>query len=391
MTNGLCEDSGKKTIRSSSLDTTTCRRASEATGLSQSNTVYQMEYQATRYSGCYQDTTAGSAPGYKVHTNLEMAATAVPCSSSVKCDVYLCFDGPTCSVVDGSVANIASCACGTNVCTLSTGLYCVASLERCNTLPVCSNLDGTQVNQVSCACGESECIAGDACDEATSTCTTNVHLQTKFVNVFKGTCGQLSGGHRFNSKSNCLASLKSQGDGVAMSDGNIPQTFSGQSYNPPTPYYPNFYDHVCDSGQSDIPTGCSFSRYKLNFEPEWLEGRVCGDSYSSGKICLCMFRRPSCLFVDGTTPNLDSCSCGSSTCSKGGATGGGGLVCDIANSMCTAAPPCTHTDGSTPNTDVCTCTKSNTYFTECTSKSGFVCDTNHHNPSVTTALWEGCR
>jgi hypothetical protein len=67
------------------------------------------------------------------------------------------------------------------------------------------------------------------------------------------------------------------------------------------------------------------------------------------------------------------------------------LVCDIANSMCTAAPPCTHTDGSTPNTDVCTCTKSNTYFTECTSKSGFVCDTNHHNPSVTTALWEGCR
>ena len=62
-----------------------------------------------------------------------------------------------CGNNDGSSLNLETCICGTSECDSSTGLFCLASVNMCNTKRMCSNIDGLSLNSENCACGNTDC------------------------------------------------------------------------------------------------------------------------------------------------------------------------------------------------------------------------------------------
>ena len=81
-----------------------------------------------------------------------------------------------CGNNDGSSLNIETCICGTSECDSSTGLFCLASANMCNTKRMCSNIDGLSLNSENCACGNMDCdsTSGLYCLSSTSHCSTNI-------------------------------------------------------------------------------------------------------------------------------------------------------------------------------------------------------------------------
>ena len=81
-----------------------------------------------------------------------------------------------CGNNDGSSLNIGTCICGTSECDSSTGLFCLASMNMCNTKRMCSNIDGLSLNSENCACGNMDCdsTSGLYCLSSTSHCSTNI-------------------------------------------------------------------------------------------------------------------------------------------------------------------------------------------------------------------------
>jgi surface protein len=87
-----------------------------------------------------------------------------------------------CSVDDGSTINSGNCACGTSGdCDSSSGLFCLSSLNQCNTKRMCTKIDGLFLNSENCACGTSDCdsTSGLYCYFRISRCSTNII--TKFT------------------------------------------------------------------------------------------------------------------------------------------------------------------------------------------------------------------
>ena len=66
---------------------------------------------------------------------------------------------PTCAVTDGSAANTGSCVCGTRDCTASSGLFCLASVDKCAKVAACAVSDASAANDNACTCGTSDCTA----------------------------------------------------------------------------------------------------------------------------------------------------------------------------------------------------------------------------------------
>ena len=66
---------------------------------------------------------------------------------------------PTCAVTDGSAANTGSCVCGTSDCTASSGLFCLASVDKCAKVAACAVSDASAANDNACTCGTNDCTA----------------------------------------------------------------------------------------------------------------------------------------------------------------------------------------------------------------------------------------
>ena len=67
--------------------------------------------------------------------------------------------GSPCNYTNGSIVNPTNCSCGTNACSVSNGLYCYGSGNRCAGGPPCSHTNGLTINGNECTCGTSDCDA----------------------------------------------------------------------------------------------------------------------------------------------------------------------------------------------------------------------------------------
>ena len=72
--------------------------------------------------GCWKN-------GNTLYFNTLTTSTTKCGSSGYTC---LCATGPLCSETDGTTANSAGCICGAAVCTPTTGLFCISSLNICH-------------------------------------------------------------------------------------------------------------------------------------------------------------------------------------------------------------------------------------------------------------------
>ena len=105
-------------------------------------------------SGCYS-----SSGGKYLKINTYFWHTTPDCDAN-SC---LCkFEGDDCAETVGNSPNGGTCKCGSNICFEAVGLYCDASVNKCQKHPICEFPEGKRLNRVnSCGCGTADCTGNE--------------------------------------------------------------------------------------------------------------------------------------------------------------------------------------------------------------------------------------
>jgi hypothetical protein len=262
-------------------------------------------------------------------------STTVDCSSGFPC---ICAAAEDC--VDGE--NSAACACGTALCTESTGLFCNSSLSHCGTEPIvdCEFTNG-EMNDAACLCGSTVC---------------NTYTGLICYAGGGGSCRKTNPGafgYQTVVSGSCSGDYRPIGDMVACQE---VVNMMGQDKTV------NTFSHGM------FPPGCIRLDNAVYFNT--LSTSV---DCSSSAQCICVAVEDC---VNGA--NSAQCQCGTSTCLYTG------NLCDSQTSTC-SAPACTNTDGSAANSNSCTCGTST-----CTEDTGLFCDNNQCGPQCESGWNEGC-
>ena len=94
-------------------------------------------------------------------------------SPSSEAGTRICLVAEPCPQSDGAIENGSPCTCGTSVCTISTGLYCMSSEDLCAFGSVCNISDGSAISEEGCICGSSACAAGQYCYAEENLCASS--------------------------------------------------------------------------------------------------------------------------------------------------------------------------------------------------------------------------
>ena len=275
-----------------------------------------------------------------------------------------------CVNTDGTAANLANCPCGNTDCDTSTGLFCDASNSRCNTLAACVNTDGTAANLANCACNTTDCdtSTGLFCDASKSQCdelpycinTDGSAANPSSCECGTADCDEASGLFCDASKNSCS---KVVGSHVTVYPIVTSGTCADQGYG----WITNAATCRLAAGQvgwSDtsastwrsglgLPRGCldtssSTSGGNLQFNTDTASTRSC--DYPDAKACLCTFTGAACPHDELAATNAGPCVCGLSACASST-----GLFCDISKNQCDSVPYCTRKNGTVANDVKCRC------------------------------------
>ena len=252
---------------------------------------------------------------------------------------------PVCSIVDGSGVNdgYPHCACGSTICTVTTGLFCIEDASTCVTAQVCNYKSGAKANAGECFCGPTLCTqaSGFYCDQTGNepVCLeTAVRSECDKSNPNQQECG--CGADTCTKNNGLVCNI----DGMC-SHAAVCEYQSGGMEN----------NRVCKCGAGGSAIDCTVS-----------SGYYC---YASSNQC---DKRAGLALRDvshnGLTFQILPCSNGKNeyTC----ACGPGNAYCDnpdcsVALSQCSSnglytigdftGKACEHVDGVTPNTQKCIC------------------------------------
>ena len=231
-----------------------------------------------------------------------------------------------CNSTDGSMENPSSCACGTNTCNATSGLFCDVSENQCADVPYCTHPFGATVNPSNCICGTDTCntTSGLFCDVSENQCA-DVPICIDQIGTSSNTFDCMCGSEK------CSAAT-----GLYCEDSSC------------------YGDCVNSNGRAVNDAKC-----------------VCGTNTcdaTSGLFCDVFENKcadvPYCEVTDGSEVNPSSCICGTDTCD---ATSG--LYCDVSKNQCADVPYCEVIDGSEVNPSSCICGTGT-----CDATTGLYCD-----------------
>ena len=182
ITSDTCSDHGYVQIN----DTTTCDRAAESLGLSDTTSIVSAYTGTAVGLGCILD----SYGALKVFNKARGT-----CNENHKCLCAHVITGVTCDNTDGTNPVSETCKCGTAEC--GAGDYCSADENLCQKVDECGVPGGSGIQEGKCDCdgnvldacgvcdgGGFTCCAGNTCDSAgTATCSDRVDSRRCICNV----------------------------------------------------------------------------------------------------------------------------------------------------------------------------------------------------------------